>query len=222
MSGVSFTALTPLAFLGRSSEVFADKTAVVYGDRRWTYREFATEATRVARALQASGVRAGDRVAYLCPNTPEMLVATFAVPLAGAILVPVNTRLSAEEVRYICDHSGATLLVADTEFLPPLAAHLGKLRTVREVVTVYDPAGPAEPETGTTISYEDFAARGSEEPLPWSVEDELGVCFGRRVGRVERHFGVERRFVRIVHAGEPGDDRPYRCHGHVGPGNGDP
>jgi len=176
MPAVSFTALTPLAFLGRSSEVFADKTAVVYGELRWTYREFAAEATRVARALLESGVQAGDRVAYLCPNIPQMLVATFAVPLAGAILVPVNTRLSAEEVRYICDHSGATLLVVDTEFLPPLAADLNKLRTVREVVAVHDPAGPAEPGPGAAAtSYDEFVARGSEKPLPWSAGDELST-----------------------------------------------
>src|SRR5919205_1780779 len=143
MSDVSFTALTPLAFLGRSAEVFADKTAVVYGERRSTYREFGAEATRLARALQASGVRPGDRVAYLCPNIPQMLVANFGVPLAGAVLVPINTRLSAEEIRYICDHPGAVMLVADTEFLPALAGTLGRLGTGREVVAGSDPPRPA-------------------------------------------------------------------------------
>jgi fatty-acyl-CoA synthase len=177
MPDISFTALTPLAFLGRSSEVFAEKSAVVYGGRRSSYREFAAEATRLARALQASGVRTGDRVAYLCPNIPEMLVANFAVPLAGAILVPINTRLSAEEVQYICDHSGATLLVADTEFLPPLARALGNFRTVGEVVAVSDPLGPATPDAAApaSISYDELLARGSDEPLPWSVDDELGT-----------------------------------------------
>ncbi len=77
------------------------------------------------------------------PNIPEMLVANFGVPLAGAVLVPVNTRLSAEEVRYVCDHSGATLLVADTEYLPALAPVLAGLRTVDEVVAVNDLLGPA-------------------------------------------------------------------------------
>jgi len=177
MPDVSFTHLTPLAFLGRSAEVFPDKTAIVYGERRSTYREFAAEAIRVARALQASGVRRGDRVAYLCPNIPQMLVANFAVPLAGAILVPINTRLSADEVRYICVHSGSTVLVADTEFLPALGDTLGLLRTVREVVAVGDPLGPAAPDAGglAGVTYEELLARGSDEPLPWSVEDELGV-----------------------------------------------
>ena len=177
MPDVSFTPLTPLAFLGRSAEVFADKTAIVYGDRRSTYREFAAEATRVARALQASGVRPGGRVAYLCPNIPEMLVANFAVPLAGAILVPINTRLSAEEVDYICAHSGAEVLVADTEFLPPLVEVLPGSRSVREVVAVSDPLGPEPGDTGglATITYDELLARGSDEPLRWAVDDELAT-----------------------------------------------
>ncbi len=168
MSAVSFTALTPLAFL---------KTAIVYGGRRSSYREFAAEATRLARALQASGVRPGDPVAYLCPNIPEMLVANFAVPLAGAVLVPLNTRLSAGELQYICDHSGARLLVADTELLPPLKPVLGELRTVEEVVAVSDPLGPGLPEGAELagVSYPDLLGRGSDEPLPWSVADELAT-----------------------------------------------
>ena len=132
----SFTHLTPLAFLERAADVFADKTAIAYGDRRTSYSEFGAEATRLAHALRASGVERGDRVAYMCPNIPEMLVANFGVPLAGAVLVPVNTRLSAEEVRYICDHSGAKLLVVDTEYLPALAPVLETLQTVVEVVAV--------------------------------------------------------------------------------------
>src|SRR5664280_2492483 len=92
MTEVSYTPLTPLAFLQRSAEVFPDKTAIVYGDRRTSYRDFAAEATRLARALQAYGIWPGDRVAYLCPNIPETLVAHFAVPLAGAVLVAINVR----------------------------------------------------------------------------------------------------------------------------------
>ena len=91
----SYTSLTPLAFLERAADVFADKTAIAYGDRRMSYSEFGAEATRLAHALRASGVQPGDRVAYMCPNIPEMLVANFGVPLAGAVLVPINTRLSA-------------------------------------------------------------------------------------------------------------------------------
>jgi fatty-acyl-CoA synthase len=177
MSADSFTPLTPLAFLERSADVFADKTAIAYGARRSSYSEFGAEATRLAHALRASGVRAGDRVAYMCPNIPEMLVANFGVPLVGAVLVAINTRLAAEEVGHICDHSGARLLVVDTEYLPALAPLLDRLQSVREVVAVSDPLGPAAPEAAehAHVSYVDFMRRGSDEPLPWSVDDELSL-----------------------------------------------
>src|SRR3954452_11087068 len=196
----SFTPLTPLAFLGRSAEAFPDKTAIVHGDRRVNYRELAAEATRLARALRASGIGPGDRVAYLCPNIPEMLVAHFGVPLAGAVLVAINTRLSPEEISYICDHSGARLLIADTEFLAPLAHVLPKLRSVQEVVAVTDPSGPAGPHAAdaTHLSYAHLLGRGSDEPLPWAVDNELATITinytsgttGRPKGVVYSHRGA--------------------------------
>ncbi|MEP7092358.1 MAG: AMP-binding protein, partial [Nocardioidaceae bacterium] len=177
MTSHSFTALTPLSFLERASCVFAEKTAIAYGERRISYRELGAEATRLAHALRETGVGTGDRVAYLVPNIPEMLVAHFGVPLAGAVLVAVNTRLSPEEVAYVCDHSGATVLVVDTEFLHPLAAVLPLLKTVRTVVTVHDPQGPVAHQAVDHgyQSYDDFLATGSAEPLPWSVDDELSL-----------------------------------------------
>ncbi len=170
----SFTELTPLAFLQRAADVFAEKTAIAYGERRFSYSELGAEATRLANALRSSGVQPGDRVAYMLPNIPEMLVANFGVPLAGAVLVAVNTRLSAEEVRYVCDHSGAKVLVVDTEYLPALGPIVESLRTVEEVVAVSDLLGPAahhavEPACTT---YDEFLRRGSGTPLPWSVDDE--------------------------------------------------
>lgn len=171
MSVVAYTPLSPLAFLRRSAEVYPDKDAVAYAKRRMSYADFAAETTRVARALQASGVQPGDRVAYLLPNLPEMLVAHFAVPLAGAVLVAINTRLSTEEVRYICDHSGSKLLVVDAALYPTVAPLAGELQTVAEIVVVSDPAGPEITES-SGLSYPDFLDRGSDEPLPWALEDE--------------------------------------------------
>src|SRR3954462_15899795 len=103
------TPLTPLRFLERSADVFPEKTAIVDGELRVSYREFAREATRLARALQAVGVKRGDRVVYLCPNTAELLVAHFAVPLAGALLVAIKTRLPPPAAASICEHPGAKL-----------------------------------------------------------------------------------------------------------------
>ena len=112
---VHITPLTPLAFLERSAVVFADRVAVVDGDRRLTYGELAAEVTRAAqRAAAPRGCGPGDRVAYLVPeHDRDALVAHFAAPLAGGVLVAINTRLAPEEVRSICLHSGARMLVAD-------------------------------------------------------------------------------------------------------------
>ena len=143
MSTVSHGSLTPLRFLERSAEVYPDKVAIVHGDRRTSYRHFAAEATRLAHALQASGIDPGDRVAYLCPNIPELLIAHFAVPLAGAVLVAINTRLATEEVRYICDHSGAKLLVVDSELRSIIDPLEDRFETIEEIVTVIDPDGRA-------------------------------------------------------------------------------
>lgn len=141
-----FSPLTPLAFLQRSAEVFPDKDAIVYGDQHLTYRDFAAEATRLARALIASGVTAGDRVAYLLPNIPQMLVAHFGVPLAGGVLVAINTRLAPAEVRHILRHSGAKVLVVDSALHASVAEVAGdkNLDLDLDIVTIEDPASGAQ------------------------------------------------------------------------------
>ena len=218
MSAVSHTQLTPLRFLERSAEVYPDKVAIVHGDRRMTYREFAGEATRLARALQASGIEAGDRVAYLCPNIPELLIAHFAVPLAGAVLVAINTRLAGEEVRYICDHSGAKLLVVDSELRSIVAPVQDELETIREIVTVTDPVSePDVSEAPDGPSYPDLLERGSDEPLGWTVEDELATITinytsgttGKPKGVMYSHRGAYLNSLGEVLHSEHGPDSVY-------------
>ena len=119
---VSISKLTPLTFLERSAVVYADKTAVVYEDRQWSYAELRRRVHRLAGALRSAGVHPGDRVGYLAPNLPPMLEAHFGVPLAGAVLVAINTRLSGDEIAYILDHSEAEILVVDAELAPLIAS----------------------------------------------------------------------------------------------------
>src|SRR6266511_2713189 len=171
MPDPAYTPLTPLAFLGRSAAVFPDKVAVVSPARRLTYRELADEAMRVAQGLRACGVRPGDRVAYLSPNLPELLIGHFAVPLAGAVLVAVNIRLSPAEISYILDHSGSTVLVVHASLLGSVRPVLDRLATVRHVVVVDGKLGDAD----AGHDYTDLLAYGSEPELPWAVADENAV-----------------------------------------------
>jgi fatty-acyl-CoA synthase len=152
-------------FLERAAGTFAHKVAIRYGHRRTTYAEMTALTTRFAHALRAFGIRPGDRVAVLLPNLPEMLLAHFAVPLAQAVLVSINTRLAHAEIRYICDHAGAKLLFGDTALLAAMPPVSEKLRTITVDDLGIKVAYP-------TTTWNDFLAQGSTDPLPWRVEDE--------------------------------------------------
>ncbi|MGI9049221.1 MAG: acyl--CoA ligase family protein [Rubrobacteraceae bacterium] len=152
--------LTPVSFLRRSAYMFPDKTAVVYGERHYSYGELEERVNRLASRLNDSGLRKGDRAAFLCPNTPPMLEAHFAVPAAGLVLVAINTRLGKDEVSYIVEHSGAKLVFADHE-LEKLLEDVNGI----EIVRIDDTGEPGDP-------YEDYLAEGSPEPVESVLEDE--------------------------------------------------
>jgi fatty-acyl-CoA synthase len=153
--------LTPVDFLRRSAYMFPDKTAVVYGERRYTYGELEERVNRLASRLREEGFRRGDRVAFLCPNTPPMLEGTFAVPAAGLVLVAINTRLSAGEIEYIVEHSKAKMVFVDhelEELLEGVDEGVGRVR-------IDDTGEGGDP-------YEDYLAEGSPGPLESVLEDE--------------------------------------------------
>ena len=138
MAGFTFTPLTPSAYLDRAAWVFRDRTAVVDGDRSFTYAEFADRAHRLAGALLGLGVQPGDRVAALCVNSHTMLELHNGVPLAGAVLVPLNIRLSRDELTYIVRHSGARVLVATAE-LADVATDVAAAAGARTVIAGGEP-----------------------------------------------------------------------------------
>ncbi|HBB34148.1 MAG TPA: acyl-CoA synthetase [Cyanobacteria bacterium UBA9273] len=171
-NSVSYSFLTPQSFLDRSATVFRDKDAIVYRQKRWTYTQFAARVNQLASALQKWGIKKGDRVAFICPNIPPMLEAHFAVPLAGGVLVAINTRLAPDDIRYILNDSGARLLFVDTELSPLVAPVREELVTVDAIVNIVDEQANAPGEKLSDLDYESFLATGQTEPLSSDLKDE--------------------------------------------------
>ena len=144
IGAVSDASLSPLAFLTRSAEVWADRPAIIDGSRAFTYAEHHARVRRLAGALRAGlGIGAGDRVAALLPNVTAMLELHYAIPGAGGVLVPLNTRLAAAEYAYILEHSGARAVVASTALRSQVEDALAELPGGGPVVVWVDPVGGA-------------------------------------------------------------------------------
>ncbi|WP_316576352.1 acyl--CoA ligase family protein [Nocardia canadensis] len=175
---VNNTPLSPLSFLERSARVFPDRVAIIHGDKRLTYREFHEEVERLARALR-SRIDPGDRVAFLSPNTPEMLFAHYAVPLAGGVLVALNSRLAGHELHYILDHCEARILFVDSELTDVVAEPSGAVPNSTDVIEIVDSTIPVRPRKADADvePYADFLAAGDDDQslLHWGVEDENQV-----------------------------------------------
>ena len=130
------TALSPIEFARRARRLYSDREAVVDGDLRFTYGEFLTRCDRWSAALQGLGVRQGDRVACIAPNTHANLEAYYAVPQIGAVLVPINFRLMPEEFQYIINHSGAKVVCAHSDYLQAVDGIRGQLSDVEHFVAL--------------------------------------------------------------------------------------
>ncbi|MGW0036286.1 AMP-binding protein [Gordonia sp. NPDC003376] len=181
--GSNRSEMTPLRFLERSASVFPDRAAVIYGQRTASYAELADEVQRLARVLK-SRITPGERIAYLAPNIPEMLVAHYAVPLAGGVLVALNSRLAGPELVYILNHAGVTTLFFDAEFRHTVASIADQVPEMATTVEITDPEfGPTQgavEASGITglVAYPDFVALADDldpTPIPWTVDDENTV-----------------------------------------------
>lgn len=157
----NYVALSPLSFLKRAETVYAALPAVTYGEIRRTWAQTGARCRSVAAGLAAMGVGQGDTVSVLSPNIPELFELHYAVPLLGAVLNTVNTRLEPEVLAYILQHSDSTLVVADTALAPLLRQVFAIMGKTLPVVDIID--GKGEPGFGQT-SYEDLAAH---PPMDW-------------------------------------------------------
>src|SRR6187397_2146918 len=131
-------ALTPLEFMRRTRRLYANREGVVDGAQRWTYGDFFERCDRWSAALQRLGVKQGDRVAYIAPNTLAQLESFYAVPQIGAVLVPINYRLTPDDFVYLINHSGAKVVCVHSDYLQAIESVRSQLPNVEFFVVLND------------------------------------------------------------------------------------
>ena len=194
----NFQQLTPLGFLARAALVFPDYPAIVHGDRTYPYAEFYARSRRLGSALTQLGIGKNDTVSVMLANTPAMLEAKFGVPMTGAVLHSINTRLDAANVAFMLDHAETKVLIADTEFSKIIGEAL-KIAKARPVIIDYmDPAFPGLGSRLSETEYEEFIARGDPEfawEMPGDEWDAISLNYtsgttGNPKGVVYHHRGA--------------------------------
>ncbi|PKO71900.1 MAG: acyl-CoA synthetase [Betaproteobacteria bacterium HGW-Betaproteobacteria-14] len=160
-NAANYTPLSPLSFIERTATVYPQRISVLHGARRFTWAETYARSRRLASALQANGIGKGDTVAAMLSNTPEMLECHFGVPMAGAVLNTLNTRLDAEAIAFMLGHGEAKVLITDREFSPTVAKALAGRDLLVIDVDDSEYAGPGE-RLGS-VEYEAFLASGDPQ-----------------------------------------------------------
>ncbi len=197
-NSANFVALSPLSYIERTAHVYPERLAVIYGERRQTWATTYTRCRQLASALQARGVGIGDTVAVMLPNLPAMLEVHFAVPMSGAVLNTLNTRLDAEAIAFMLQHGEATVLLTDREFASVVEKALALLGDKRPfVIEVEDDLAPPGKALGDT-DYESFIAQGDPQfawQLPADEWDAIALNYtsgttGNPKGVVTHHRGA--------------------------------
>jgi len=174
--------LTPMEFARRARRLYADREAVVDGQQRFTYRQFFERCDRWSAALQAFGIQPGDRVAYIAPNTHALLEGFYAVPQIGAIIVPINYRLTADDFAYIINHSGARVVCAHSDYLDAVDSVRAQLPQVEHFVAL-------EGTKDGWVDYEVGLTAAIDVARPAIHEDDL-ISINYTSGTTARPKGV--------------------------------
>ena len=167
----NFEPLSPVSFLRRAAQVAPAHTAVIHGDRRYTYAQFYERSCRLAKALSQRGVGQGDCVAIMGANTPEMLEAHNGVPMLGAVLNSLNIRLDARTIAFILDHGEARVLLTDCGFSDTVREALDLIERELLVVDIDDPMATGGERLGA-LDYEELLAEGDPNFAPEPLLDE--------------------------------------------------
>src|SRR5437588_2391533 len=158
-NAANYVPLSPIGFLLRSAAVYPNRTAIIHGERRYTWRVTLERCRRLASALAKRGIGRGDTVAVMAPNVPAIFEAHFGVPMAGAVLNALNIRLDAETIAFILKHGEAKALITDGEFAPVIAGALAQLDKNPVVIDIADPEGPGGERLGA-MDYEALISAG--------------------------------------------------------------
>ncbi|MDH3233235.1 MAG: acyl-CoA synthetase [Alphaproteobacteria bacterium] len=167
----NYAPLSPIGFLERTAAIFPDKSAIIYGDVRRSYREFYGRARRLASALSARGVGYGDTVSVMAFNVPPVLEAHFGVPMVGAVLNTLNIRLEAHAIAFILDHAETKILITDREFSDTIKRALDLSAAKPLVIDIDDPLCD-DGELLGELDYETFIAEGDPEYAWLPPKDE--------------------------------------------------
>jgi acyl-CoA synthetase (AMP-forming)/AMP-acid ligase II len=184
--------LTPMEFARRARTLYGHREALVDGPLRLTYAQFFERCDRWSAALQAFGVRQGDRVAYIAPNTHAQLESFYAVPQIGAVLVPINFRLSGEEFAYIINHSGASVVCAHEDYLDVLDRLRDQLPDVRHFVALEGYPRVANRGDGSAgwIDYEALVRDAAPSFTPADIAEGDLLTINYTSGTTSRPKGV--------------------------------
>ena len=199
-TSANYTAQSPLGFIERTSEVYPDKLAVVHGNLRRSWLEVFTRCRQLASALEKHGIGKGDTVAVMLPNTPPMVEAHFGIPVTGAVLNALNTRLDAEAIAFMLDHGEARVVIVDPEFAGTMQKALA-LRTSTApmlVINAEDDLYKGDSPRIGSINYDDFLATGDTAyawKLPADEWDAIALNYtsgttGSPKGVVYHHRGA--------------------------------
>ena len=169
-SEANFAALTPLSFIERSARVYPDKLAIIHGELRQTWSQTYTRCRQLASALSQRGIGLGDTVAVMLPNTPPMVEAHFGIPMSGAVLNTLNTRLDAEALAFMLDHGEAKVVIVDSEFSGVMTRALAQRTGKREILVIdaTDVLYTGKGERIGSLTYDEFVA-GGDPDFAWQM-----------------------------------------------------